>query len=203
MSESTSISRRTAQVPIFQGADVAVIEEAQVEYNRAESLRRLAESQQSGTRRMSEPAATQELTDAALAAAKVYDAAVADALPRAVMATVTALGRRSWRNLLAEHPPRDDNQGDDALGFNESTFLDAVLEFWDGETGERSVTVPQFDSRNALVEWLDNLSDGVFTELGYAAVRVNQGGSPDPKASLGSQAAQMYRATSRSPDSTE
>lgn len=185
---STLIKRRTEQVPIFQGDDAAVIEAARQDFNRAA----LAEPVTS--RRLNDASPIQEAADA-------YDAAVLEALPRAVMVTVQALGRKAYRHLLGQHSPREENETDQALGFNESTFLDALLEYWDA--GEKSIVDPEFGSRESLVEWLDNLNDGVFTQLAEAAVRVNEGGSPDPKASLGSRVARLSVATSPSPDSTD
>lgn len=195
---STSITRRTAEVPVFQGDDVAVIEEAEAAYNRAESLRRLAEVRTpSGRLDGGGEDTLSESTTAAIEAARAYDAAVEDALPRAVTVKVQALGRKTYRGLLAAHPPRNDNDGDAQVGFNRDDFFDALLEHFDGETGERTILAPDFKSKNELTAWLDELSDGVYTELGVTAVRLNQGGSPDPKASLTSQAEQMYGATSK------
>lgn len=198
---SNAITRRSKNIPIFQGDDVLLIEELDAEYRRVEALRNLAENQK--RIRLADPSPSADANEALLAAAKAYDDAVAEALPRAVMATVTAVGRKTWRRLLAEHPPREDNEGDEALGFNEDEFPDALLEHFDAETGERSITAPEFNSKAAVTAWLDELSDGVFMEIWTTAVRLNQGGSPDPKASLESQVERMYVETSRSPDSTE
>lgn len=196
---TSAISRRAAEVPIFQGDDVSVIEEARLAWNRAESQRQLAESVMRSSKRLTpEDEGISEATKAAQAAADAYDAAVADAMPRAVIAKVQAIGGKAYRHLRAEHPPRADDEDDETLGFNRVTFLDALLEFFDAETGEKSLVSPDFGSKNALVEWLDNLSDGTFRQLADAAVIANQGGSPDPKVSLGSQAAQMYGAISQS-----
>lgn len=195
---SNTISRRTAEVPIFQGADVSVIEEARLAWNRAEAQRQMNETLARPSARMApDDEGSQEAAKAAQDAADAYDAAVADALPRAVVAKVQAIGGKAYRHLRAEHPPRPDDEDDETLGFNRSTFLDALLEFFDGETGEKTLVYPEFSSKNALVAWLDDLSNGVFSDLADAAVIVNQGGSPDPKVSLGSQVAQMYAATSQ------
>lgn len=187
---TNTITRRTEEVPIFQGDDAAKIEAARQEFNR------VAASEVAPSGRLNDPSPLQDAADA-------YDAAVADALPRAVIATVQALGRKAYRTLLAEHPPRDGNETDATLGFNEATFMDALLEFFDTETGEKSVVAPEFNARQPLVDWLDNLNDGTFTQLAEAAVRVNEGGSPDPKASLGSRVARLSAATSPLPASTD
>lgn len=188
MSQNHLVSRRTEQVPIFQGDDAAIIETARQDFNR------VAAAEVAPVLRQGDASPLQEAADA-------YDKVVADALPRAVMATVRALGRKAYRHLLAAHPPREGNDVDQALGFNESTFLDALLEYFDA--GEKSVIKPDFATRESLVEWLDNLNDGTFTQLSEAAVRVNEDRSPDPKASLGSRVARLSAATSRSLGSTD
>lgn len=185
-----SITRRSEQVPIFQGDDAAYVEAARQDFNRAASQEPMA------ARRLGDSSPLQE-------AAEAYDAAVADALPRAVMVTVQALGRKAYRRLLAEHPPRDGNEDDETLGFNQDAFTEALLEYFDLQTGEKTVTEPQFMSAAALVTWLEDLNDGNFAQLASAAVRVNEGGSPDPKASLGSQVARLSAVTSRSLGSTD
>ncbi len=188
---STTITRRTAEVAIFQGDDLAAIEQAEIDFAHAEKER------QAGPSGRLNP----DTSDAQEAAEK-FDALVADAMTRAVKVKVQAIGRK-YRHLIAEHPPRSDHENDENWGFNESTFFDALLEHYDGETGDRTIVEPRFESKNALVAWLDELTDGQFTELATAAGRVNQGGQPDPKASLGSRAARMYAATLPSLDSTE
>jgi hypothetical protein len=182
------ISRRTEQVPIFQGDDAAAIEQARRDFNR------VAAAEVRPPLRQGDPTPVQE-------AAEAYDAVVADALPRAVMATVRALGRRAYRHLRAAHPPREGNDGDRDLGFNEDTFLDALLEYFDA--GEKTIAEPDFANRESLIAWLDDLNDGNFTQLAEAAVRVNEGGSPDPKDSLGSRVSRLYDVTSKSPATTD
>lgn len=187
---STSISRRTEDVTIYQGDDASVIEKALRDVNR------VAEDQVAPTGRLNDPSPLQEAADA-------YDAVVVEALSRAVTATVQALGRKAYRGLLAAHPPREGNETDAQLGFNESTFSDALLEFFDAETGEKSVIAPEFSGRQPLIDWLNDLNDGTFSQLAEAAVRVNEGRSPDPKDSLGSRVARLFDATSPSPASTD
>lgn len=189
----TTIKRRTETVPIFQGDDAAAIAEALADFNRATAAEALGRS---GSRRLTDDSPVQ-------AAADHYDAVVAEAEPRAIRATVQALGRKAYRRLLAENPPREDHEDDANLGYNPVGLHDAILEFFDLETGEKTVMVPEFASKNALVDWLDDLNDGNFTQLAAAAVRVNEGGSPSPKASLGSQVERMFAATSQSPVSTD
>ncbi len=75
-----------------------------------------------------------------------------------------ALPRRKWRALIAEHPPREDDETDRALGLNGDTFFDAAI---------RACAVdPVFDQ----ADWdaLDAvLSDAEWNTLSNAAWAVN------------------------------
>lgn len=44
-----------------------------------------------------------------------------------VVFTLTALTHREWDQLKTEHPPRKDDEGDKALGFNEATIFDDLI----------------------------------------------------------------------------
>ena len=187
--QNTSVQRRTETVPIFQGDDAAAIAAALADVNRATAMEAV------GARRLNEVSPAQE-------AAEHYDEVVAEALPRAVTAMVRALGRKQYRQLRAEHPPREDDEGDEEAGYNREALHDALLEYYDPETGETTVIAPTFGSKQTLVAWLDDLSDGNFVQLAMAAVRVNEGGSPSPKASLASQIGRMFNAISPQPDTS-
>lgn len=78
--------------------------------------------------------------------------------------TVRALPRRQWTALLAEHPPREDNERDRTLGLNEETFFDALV--------RRSTIAPDLDED----DWsqLDEvLSEAQWQLLVNAAWAVN------------------------------
>lgn len=181
---SNAVEPAWRDVPLFQGSDAERIRQLREDFTNVITT--------AGPRRLTE--------SPTLDAAKAYDDAVADALPRAVIARVQAVGRKVYRHLLAENPPREGNELDTARGFNCETMPDALLEYFDGKTGARSVTAPSFNSGDELVTWLDSLSDGHFSALFEAAVETNEGGSPDPKASLTSRIAQVSDVTSSSPE---
>lgn len=78
---------------------------------------------------------------------------------------VRALPRRAFTALIAEHPPRPDNELDKAQGLNTDTFFDALV--------RSSVAEPALDD----ADWaaLDGvLSDGQWQELASAAWGVNR-----------------------------
>jgi hypothetical protein len=77
-----------------------------------------------------------------------------------------ALGRRSLRKLLDEHPPREGKLRDQSLGFNEDTAT--------AELVRRCLKDPDL-SEKALDELLDeDLSDGQYEELSAAVWSINR-----------------------------
>lgn len=57
------------------------------------------------------------------AAAKEYDQIVADARDRAVKVRLKAVPQRTFDQLRDDHPAREDNKRDEALGFNTDTLF--------------------------------------------------------------------------------
>ena len=77
-----------------------------------------------------------------------------------------ALGKRSLRKLLDEHPPRDDKDRDKILGFNEDTATAALL--------RRCLKDPDLPDKD-LDELLDeDLTDGQYEELSDAVWAINR-----------------------------
>jgi hypothetical protein len=119
-----------------------------------------------------------------------------EALERATKVDVRALGRKEWRDLLAQHPvrkitetaadgtQREVTHPDDAeLGWNSETLPDPLVKaaLKRDPYDERE---EQFASDAKRDAWLDSLSDPEFSLLYSAAVRLNISGGPDPKAQL-------------------
>lgn len=149
-----SIQPRTSTVTIYQGD---YIDRIRLLERKAEAAREAA-----GTVR------TLDEVPEYLTLAAEHDALVAEAESSAVHVVVRALRRSEWKALVAEHPPRDDNKGDAAVGVNEDTFKDALV--------AASVELTADD--------LDNLSDIDFDRLYFAAFGLNRAPVADPKAGL-------------------
>lgn len=181
------VSRRTHDVPVFQGEDARRVDEATRAFN--EELGKT-------TRTALREGDATPLDEAA----KALDDAKEAGLPNAVIVTVQSLGRKTYRTLKAECPPRDDNKDDEQAGVDLTKFADLLLEHFDGETGERTIVAPDFRSKGELVAWLDEVSNGTFEELFDAAIGVNEGRNPDPKASATSLVERLSGATSTSPE---
>lgn len=75
-----------------------------------------------------------------------------------------ALPRRKWRALIAEHAPREDNEADRLVGFNEDTFFDAAIRAC---AIEPNLDDADWDSLDGL------LSDAQWNSLANAAWAVN------------------------------
>jgi len=116
-----------------------------------------------------------------------HDLLVAEAEADAVRVKVQALGRKTWRELVAAHPPRKDTKTDEAVGVNEDTFKQPLV--------EASIVEPSM-SDGERADFLDNIADVDFDRVYFTAFALNRGVSPDPKALLSSQATPLNGATS-------
>lgn len=125
---------------------------------------------------------------AALQAAKeAHDAYLADAETRAIKAVLHALPRKKYRALVNDHPPRDGNEGDKGLGFNDETFGEVLVPL--------SLASPTFDTTAERDEFLDELSQGQFRLLYIQAFLLNTSNGADPKALIDSAPIQAESVT--------
>lgn len=153
---------RSTEVLLFQGADYEQFQEllAAVERANAPVNRRVGDSQ--------------GVKDAADA----YDAFVAEAAERAAVVRLRSVGHRKWRELLAAHPPRDDNPVDAARGFNTDTLGDDLV--------PASLASEDFADDNERDEFLDMLPSADWMRVYAAALSLNEDTGPDPKVQLSS-----------------
>lgn len=164
MTGISSITPRTETIYLFQGDDEERIRDLD---RRAREAQKSAAS--SGPRLLAEGEDWHDL-------AQQHDALVVEARERAVKVVVRALGRRTWRQLVSEHPPREGNAEDQAAGINEETFADALVPV--------SIASPTFESDAARDDFLDSLNDAQFNGLYLTAFFLNRGTQASPKASL-------------------
>ena len=192
-----NITRRTATVVIYQGDDLARLAELQRAANLAQRL--YADAAKSTTGRMGDAVEVKPARDD-------YDAFIDEAAERAVEVQVSAIGRRHWRDLFEEHPPRKvtetvegqptevTHEDDEAFGVNTRTFPEKLLGFvLDGVT---TIVVPEFPTTAARSAWLDDISEGDFDRLWTTAYYLNTALGVDPKESRFSAAPQNSGATS-------
>ncbi len=96
--------------------------------------------------------------------AEQLDAVREEMRAHTVEMTFRALPRRKWTALVAEHPPREDNDVDRVGGLNHDSFFDAAV--------RACLAEPTFDE----ADWAaldDVLSDAQWNTLANAAWAVN------------------------------
>jgi hypothetical protein len=180
---STTITPRTEDVYLYQGDDLARIRDLEAEVDAAAPA---------GLRRIGDPSVI-------LTAAAARDEFVNDAKQRAVRVTVQAMGRKRWRKLVMEHPPRPGDDGDTRYGFNQDTMADPLVErSVVAMTSPDPTYAPNMGNPAERDEFLDSLSDGDFSRIYSAAVRLNAGVEDAPKADLVLRLSQLSAATSGS-----
>lgn len=170
----TTITPRAIEVVLMQGDDAARAEELLADIERIAAGPQL---------RMN--------GEAVGSAIHAYNEHVEKAAERGVTLAVTAIPRRKFRALMADHPPRSGNEDDADAGFNVDTFGDDLV------PACITTEFPSIADRDAL---LDSLSDAQWGRLVSAAVSANIGGQIDPKARLSSPLDQRSEEISELPD---
>lgn len=177
------IKPRTATVPIYDGDDLHRLGELRRAADHAERVVAAQDKARRGAARVGDDDEPSEAAQALTAARNAYDAFVDEASDRATFVDLQALPRRKFRNLMATHPPRKDNDEDAAWGVNMETFGDALLAYVDEESSDvRTVVAPAFQTKADLEAFLDVISDGDFSDLFNVAYELNRAPSSDPKA---------------------
>jgi hypothetical protein len=157
---TTTITPRTATHIIYHGDDIEQIADLRIAADTA------TRQEKGNAARLGDLGDAQASWDA-------YHAFVDEAAERAVQIRVNQIGRKAFRALLTEHPPRDGNDSDKAEGFNDDTFPEALL--------LASMVEPEFPSNAARQEFLDSLADGDFDALFMKAYLINRSPGTDPK----------------------
>lgn len=128
------------------------------------------------------------------AAAEAYDAFVTEAAARGVKVEVSSMAGRKWRAMAAEHPPRKGVEADEEWGFNFLTLGDDVVPPCVTAIGGKKLAEAE------LVNAIDELSDGDFSRVFSAVLRLNTGRGPDPKGSISAMLPRTSSETSESPE---
>ncbi len=192
-----SINRRTAEVVIYQGDDLATLTQLRNEADLAERRYLDAKERNRATALRVGDGEDLEPLEATLSEARAaFDAFVDEASERAQMVRVQALGRVRFRDIRLEHPPRKvdeeidgetrkvDHPDDAHYGVNTLTFGEKLLSYVDREDDEvRTIVEPTFSTEKDRRNFLDEeLSDGDFEQLWTTAFYLNTSTGADPKA---------------------
>lgn len=152
-----TIEPRTSIVTIFQGDYLDRIRHLEQRHAAAVKAEKAA-----GPRVLSEVPESHTL-------AEEHAALVEEAEASALDVVLKALGRKAWRELVAQHPPREGHEGDKEVGVDESTFKDALI--------SASIVSPEMSEDD-----LDLLSDADNDRLYLTAFALNRGMAAGPKA---------------------
>lgn len=182
-----AINPRESRVVIYQGDDIRTLSDldADVERTKAayEAAQKADEAAPVGLM-SDEPAHIAALAEYT-AAQEARDSFAAGAEERGVVVFLTALPRRKWRALVAEHGPRPGVDGDRVFGVNMETFPDALLP----DSVDRGRSTFEGD----LERFLDALSDyDYYDRLFVTAFALNRGSAmADPTLRLLSGSSQI------------
>lgn len=175
---------RTKLVSLYQGDDLTRHDELLAEMERAArgiggTSARLGDDPQAAAR----------------AAAEAFNAFKDEAEERAAKIELRAVGRKAWRDMVAAHPPRPDNDADEARGFNVDKFADDLI--------PACIAEGQFPSAADRDAFLDDLPDGLWNLLYSECLKLNQAIGPDPKARLSLPLDPISGAISESPEASD
>jgi putative heme degradation protein len=96
-----------------------------------------------------------------------------------VTVVLNALPRKTWRALVADHPPRDDRDSDKVVGVNEETLSEVLV--------PKSIDHDASTITGDVDGFLDSLSDYDFDRLYVTAFALNRGSAmADPTQRLAS-----------------
>lgn len=98
---------------------------------------------------------------------------------RGITVVMRSLGRKTWRELIAEHPPREGNDSDKLIGVNADSFGRAIV--------VACMASPVFDNDADRDEFLDEITEADYGRIERTAWDLNTGRSSDPKADLASK----------------
>ena len=103
-----------------------------------------------------------------------------------VCVKLKALKRAQYAEVVANHPPREDNDVDTAFGVNTDTFGDellplSIVDAWNKATGEK-VDFTGDDWAEEAAEF----TDAQFNEFAMAALNINRGATAIPFSSIAS-----------------
>lgn len=153
---------RTETVTFLRGEDEAELRRLDAEVGRTKPAK-------------GAPPATLDEGDAHATAIEARQKFAAEAEGRGTTVVMRSVGRKTWRRLLSEHPPREGNDDDARFGANAETFGEAIVPVCMG--------TPTFTTDEDRDAFLDSLSEAQFGRLEVMAFRVNTSLGADPKQS--------------------
>jgi hypothetical protein len=151
-----SVEPRTSVVTIYGGDYLDRLRHLEQQHKAA------VESERSSSRLLADDAQSPAI-------AAEHERLKAEAEETALHVTLRALGRKAWRALVEEHPPRPGVTSDSDVGVNEATFKEALV--------PASIVSPELSEDD-----LDAISDIDWDRLYFTAFALNRSPAASPKA---------------------
>lgn len=93
-----------------------------------------------------------------------------------VVFTLQAVSRKVYNELVAEHPAREGNADDKALGVNGETFFDALISASILRVNKKADnSVVDFDPADEWSDLADEMTDGQYAEFVTEVQQLNRG----------------------------
>jgi hypothetical protein len=166
----TALNRRTTTVVLYQGDDMAKLQELD---QACDVALRLATAGTDGPKRIGDGT---DLSDAQ-AKAEARDKFAESVIEHATIVELGGLPRHTWRDLKKKHPPKADDQTDAAYGFDKDGLGDELVPL-------SVVSVDPVVQPGDLAAFLDGLTEAQFDNLFHSAYDLNVNQGTDPKASV-------------------
>lgn len=124
-------------------------------------------------------AASDRLADSAIAEAAREVRAAEDVMNNSVLLfRLRAVSRKEWQEKIAANPPREGNDGDQAMGINQTTFFDDLLSSVGtivSVTEKATGDVVDFDPASDWMPLADEMTDGQYQEFVQKVFELNRG----------------------------
>jgi hypothetical protein len=188
-----NLTARTRSIVLLQGGDeeeLDALRDRAIELrSKADGLKPKPGQRPQGTVLLTDSDQWTKAEDAAKAAEKAADDFAAAAELRGVKVVIRSLGRKTWRDIVKNHPPREGDNGDRVARYNVETAPDDIV--------PACLASPALAGDDQAA-FLDSLTDGQFQQLAWLAHTINQGVGADPTQRLLSVSSQTSDETSTS-----
>lgn len=182
MNSINPITPRTATVIVLQGDDDERLRDLEAEVNRL-------------TPKKGAPPSTLDEADELELAKLAHDEFSEEAKERGVKVVLRAVGRKTWRDLVAKHPPRVEGDGVTKEQAEGDKSFGANIEALQEELVPLCMASPT-GSNEERAAFLDSLNEGQFGDLAVRAWGLNIGKTADPTRRLSSEGSRNSVATS-------
>lgn len=178
------ITPRTDTVIVLQGDDDKILRDLKAEVER---IKKAEPKKPLMAQTLDDLGPTEQWEADLKAAQEAHDTFAEEAKERGVKVILRALGRKTYRDLIAAHPARDGNESDKDFGANVDDLQEALVPL---------CMASPAGSNEERAAFLDSLNEGQFGDLAVRAWQLNIGRTADPTQRLSSVDSRTSAATS-------